>query len=54
MEGEARNITPTIAFFLGAGLAEQLGKRFKVPTTSLRVSVSSLAHLPPKLTWLLQ
>ena len=40
MEGEARNITPTIAYFIGAALAEQLAKRFGVPTTSLRVSVS--------------
>ncbi|BDA46832.1 Phosphomannomutase/phosphoglucomutase [Coccomyxa sp. Obi] len=39
VEGENRNITPTIAFFLGAALSEQLAKRFSVPTTALSVSI---------------
>ena len=42
VEGEARNITPTIGYFIGAALAEQLAKRFGVPTTSLRISVRTL------------
>ena len=43
VEGEARNITPTVAFFIGAGLAEMLAKREGVPTTSLRISVGAPA-----------
>ena len=39
VKDEARNLTPTAAFFIGCGLAEQLAARFGVPTTSLRVSV---------------
>ena len=45
MKDEARNLTPTAAFFIGCGLAEQLAARFSVPTTSLRVSVRTPARL---------
>lgn len=46
VEGEARNITPTVAFFIGAGLAEMLAKRESVPTTSLRISVGASCPAP--------
>lgn len=43
VKDEARNLTPTAAFFIGCGLAEQLAARFSMPTTSLRVSVRTPA-----------
>ena len=45
VKDEARNLTPTAAFFIGCGLAEQLAARFSVPTTSLRVSVRTSGML---------
>lgn len=39
VQGETRNLTPIIAFYIGSGLAQLLKDRFNKPTNELKVSV---------------
>ena len=39
VEGEKRNLTPKIAFYIGSGLAKLLADRFSKPANELKVSV---------------
>ena len=40
VQGETRNLTPKIAYYIGAGLAKLLADRFKKSANKLKVSVS--------------
>lgn len=41
VEGETRNLTPKIAYFIGVGFAKLLSNRFSKPADQLKVSVST-------------
>jgi len=40
VQGEKRNLTPLIAYYIGTGLAKLLSARFNKPANELKVSVS--------------
>lgn len=44
VEGETRNLTPKIAFYIGTGLAKLLAERFNKPAKQLHVSVSCCSN----------